>query len=303
MVLIGALLVSFYFMIAYLGYRVLLFAWITRPDPLTLGLALIIATATMAYLSYRFGTARLLASLQARELSRSHAPRLYQRFDALCDWFDLAQPQLLIADLGGPNALAIGAPGNGVVVLDQSLLQLLSMDELTGILAHELVHLESNDGFVQTLAYTGIQTVVAILQLFLFPVVALLVGLARGTAWILGRPVTWTRNPFAKLRYLLWQVMLGLLVLLTLPLLAYSRRREYAADDRAASATGDPLTLARALTRIKRATDPVPGLQSLLYIYGEEDAGLPEVFSTHPPMESRIGRLLERAHREGHLRV
>jgi heat shock protein HtpX len=75
-----------------------------------------------------------------------------------------------------------------------------------------------------------------------------------------------------------------------LAVLAYSRRREFAADERAAAATGDPVALARALWKIRQAAGG-GGLRSLLYVQGErDDPG--RLLSTHPPVEERIRRLL-----------
>ena len=68
------------------------------------------------------------------------------------------------------------------------------------------------------------------------------------------------------------------------------RRVQYAADDRAATVTGDPVALARALRRIERATEPPRGLLAPLYVRGEEDAWT-ELFSTHPPYADRIARI------------
>ena len=77
--------------------------------------------------------------------------------------------------------------------------------------------------------------------------------------------------------------------------LALSRRREFAADDRAAAVTGDPL--ARALRKIERATGGPWELLSQLYVRGEEDTCLRDLLSTHPDTDRRVERLRERARR------
>jgi heat shock protein HtpX len=79
------------------------------------------------------------------------------------------------------------------------------------------------------------------------------------------------------------------LFLLTAVVQAYSRHREYAADERAARAT-DPLALARALEKIERATTP-GGLLSTLVIHGDEKGPVTDLLASHPPMAERIERL------------
>ena len=76
----------------------------------------------------------------------------------------------------------------------------------------------------------------------------------------------------------------------TLGVLAYSRRQEYAADSRAAEVTGNPVALARALTKIHRAADPKGGIFSLLYIQHERDS----VADQHVIVHARIPQLLTR---------
>jgi heat shock protein HtpX len=85
---------------------------------------------------------------------------------------------------------------------------------------------------------------------------------------------------------------------ITLLLFAHSRKREYAADERAAEVTGNPVALARALAKIHRATSPDRGLRSLLYIHGDERGDdSRRLLSTHPPVYERIDRLVEMAGR------
>jgi heat shock protein HtpX len=92
-------------------------------------------------------------------------------------------------------------------------------------------------------------------------------------------------------------VMVGV-VAHTLVVLAHSRRREYAPDDRAAAVTGDPLALTRAPRKIERATKPRWAMSSPLYVRGDEEGRVSRLLSTHPEMDERIGRLVERADRE-----
>jgi heat shock protein HtpX len=194
-----------------------------------------------------------------------------------------------------PNAFALGGVGSGAIVLDGTLFRLLDEDELAGIVAHELAHLESGDGLVQTLAYSALRTTAGVILLFLAPILAIGTGLAVGVAWVAGNPAAWARNPIGRGRVLIERSVMLLFAAFTLVIFAYSRRREFAADDRAAEVTGDPLALARALRKIERASDPRWGLRSLLDVRGPEENSLQRLFSTHPATDERVERLVERA--------
>lgn len=109
------------------------------------------------YAGYRAGTIRLVASLDAQQLPRERASAVYRRLERLCVRANTREPPLLVTDLGAPNALSIGGPRKGVVVLDRRLFNLLTIDELEVILAHELAHMERYHTFVNTLALTAVR--------------------------------------------------------------------------------------------------------------------------------------------------
>jgi heat shock protein HtpX len=298
MVLVGLAVFAVYAGGAIGGY--LLLAWlVATPPDLLVTLALVAAfTLVSAYFSYRFGTARLLAGLEAVELPRRRAPRLYRRLDGLAGRMGLDSPPILIANLEAPNALSLGGPRGGVIVVDRSLLNLLTLDELEGIVAHELAHMERYDTFIQTLAVSLMRSLGGLVTLLLLPVLLLAYGVDRAVAWIRGDP-TREQGLAGTLAGSVDLFVGFLLSVATLLFLSHSRRREYAADARAAEVTGKPVALARALSKIHRATDPAWGLRSLLYIHGDEqeEDGLERLLSTHPPIEERIERLLDRAER------
>lgn len=256
MVIVGITMLVVYGSGAVLAYLVLRWAWLGRPDLATTLVILVGLTLLFGYLSYQFGTARLL-----------------------------------VANVEIPNAFALGSPGDGFVVIDYRLFRLLDDDELETILGHELAHLESHDGLVQTLAYTAVEMVISMVTVALLPVVLLLTGLSRSIAWIRGRPlevglVGWLRHGVAG--------VVGLLFLsLLLVVRAHSRRREFADDDRAVELTGQPAALARALRKIERASEP-RGLLAQLFVHGDEEGVLTRWLSTHPSMDERIDRLASR---------
>ncbi|MFB6083850.1 MAG: M48 family metallopeptidase [Halorientalis sp.] len=299
MVGVGLSLLVGYGLAAWLVYAALVWFWASRPPLGTTVLVVAVTTLVFGYLSYQYGTSQLLASVDAVYLSRERAPELYRRADRLAADMQVETPRLFVADLSVPNALSLGSRADGVVVLDRSLFRLLSPAELEGILAHEFAHLESRDSLVQTLAYSGLRTLVGIVTVVLLPALLFLTGLARAVAWIRGRPTGWTEGSFGQFRLLVGNAVVALFFALTLVIRAHSRRRELAADDRAADVTGDPLALARALAKIDRVRDPDWGLLSPLYTRGDEEGTLGEVLSTHPAVDERIDRLRDRARTTG----
>lgn len=290
---VGVVLLVAYLLAALLvveGVRVL---GSLLPGLLELVAILVVATLVSTYVSYRFGTSRLVAAIETDRLSRDRAPRLHRRLDELVARMDVDRPTLYVADLHAPNAFAVGGSNGGALVVDRSLFRLLSPPELEGILAHELAHLERNDGLLTAVVDGFARTTVGIVTLAALPALLALSGLAHGSAWIRGRPGD-RSGPFSRLRRGLVAALIGGFLLATLLVRARSRRREFAADDRAAEVTGNPLALARALRRIERATEPAWPLAPLS-VHGESDAPIERWLSTHPSVDERVERLRRRA--------
>ncbi|MXR51472.1 M48 family metalloprotease [Halovenus sp. WSH3] len=291
MVLVGVATLIVYTGVALLGFAVIEWVAANPPNPLTIVLVFAIVALFGAYLGYRRGVVRLAASLNARELPRHRAPSVYRRFDRLCAEMSVTQPPLLLASLDSPNALSVGGPRRGAIVIDRRLLRLLSPDELEGILAHELAHMEQYDTFINTFAVTLTRLLAGIVYLLLLPILLVLLGIDRAASWIAGEPRQRGVGLADLFQYGIGIVLAGLLSVFTLLFLAHSRRQEYRADRRAADVTGKPDALARALSKIHRATESHRGLQSLLYTH--DDRRRPHrLLSTHPPLEERIERLL-----------
>lgn len=169
---------------------------------------------------------------------------------------------------------------------------MLTTDELEGIIAHELAHIENYDTFINTLVLTVIRLLVAIVFMLLFPMFVFLAGIDRAAGWVVGQPRRWQFGLSGLFRQFVGVALIGLLSIFTLLFLAHSHRQEYRADSRAASITGNPVALARALSKIHRAAHPQRGLRSLLYIHDDPQSDRHELLSTHPPLEERIDRLL-----------
>jgi len=296
--LVGTIVLLLHTAVSFLGFLFLQWLIANPPDPFVFVSVFVVVVLFGAYIGYRQGTVRVVASLDTQEISKRRAPQLHQRLDRLCLQMDVSRPMLLVADLEAPNALSVGGPREGAVIIDYRLFDLLTIEELEGILAHELAHIERYDTFLNTVVITASRMVVGLVFVALLPVIVFLLGVDRATAWYAGQP---------HIRHIglagLFQRLVGLTVALflsifTLLFFAYSRRQEFAADHRAAEVTGRPLALARALIKIHRAMDRQRGLRSLLYIHDEHESKRSRWLSTHPPLDERVERLRAQAERE-----
>jgi heat shock protein HtpX len=303
MAVVGTVLLCLYAVAAVVALWVLSALWSGVVHPLALFGGVLLFGAALAYLSYRYGTRQLLGSLDAVEVPPARAPELYRRLDRLCRAMDLDRPRLLVTRMETPNAFAVGG-GRGVLVLDRHLLALLETDELEAILAHELAHVESRDALVATMAYSTLRSLVGIALVLLFPLVLLVTGTAKAVGWIRGRPTEWERTLPGRLRGRIDGAVAVVASAITLLFLAHSRKREFVADDRAVDVTGNPLALARGLAKIHRASGSPWDLLAMLRVTGRDDEGqLRELLSTHPPIDDRIDRLVERARADARVRT
>ena len=291
---VGVALLAVYLTAALFVADLLRAVWAARPD-LPVLLVLVAAGALgSAYLSYRLGTAQVLANLEGDRVPRKRAPDLHRRIDALAARMDLPRPTLYVTDARAPNAFAVGGGADGgALVIDRSLLRLLSPREVEAILAHELAHLEANDGFAIAMADGIGRSLIGVATVAALPALLALSGLAGASAWIRGRPGD-RSGPFARLHRALAGGLFAGFVLVTLVARSRSRKREFAADDRAAAVTGDPIALARALRRIERATEPSWPLAPFS-THRRTDEAAERWLSTHPATDDRVERLRETA--------
>jgi heat shock protein HtpX len=293
MILIGVATLIVYTGLALLGFRLLEWLVANPPSPVLIVLMLGVVAILGAYLGYRRGIVRLASSLDAAELPRHRAPTVYRHLDLLCEQMSVTRPALLLSDLESPNALSIGGPRRGAIIIDRRLLTLLTTEELDGILAHELAHMEQYDTFINTFSITVTRVLVGCVYLFVLPILLILVGIDRAAGWIAGNPGQQRVGLADLFQYGVALVLTGLLSVFTLLFLAHSRRQEYRADQRATAVTGNPVALARALSKINRASEPHRGFQSLLYTHDTQRQRPHRLLSTHPPVEERIDRLLD----------
>jgi heat shock protein HtpX len=191
-------------------------------------------------------------------------------------------PKVAVVNDPAPNAFATGRnPSHAVVAVTSGLLNILSREELAGVLSHELAHIKHRDILIGSVAAV------------LAGVIMLLANMAKFTA-LFGRPGS--RNGGGALS----GILMALLAPLAASLIqaAISRSREYLADDGGADIAGSSLGLASALEKLASSQSRGVTLQSaspetasLFIVNPLIFKGIGQLFATHPPIEERINRL------------
>ncbi len=232
-----------------------------------------------------FGDKIALASMRARVTEPHEAPRLHEMIERLCQLADLPKPKVAVAQTDLPNAFAAGhSRKSATVCVTTGLMERLEPRELEGVLAHELSHIANKDVIVMTVAG------------FLATVAGLLVrfGVYSG---MMGRG----RDNTAVVFLVVILVSIVVYAVSFILLRALSRYREFAADRGAAIITGAPAQLASALQKISGSMSRIPtqdlraaeGLNAFFILPAvAKGFSLSSVFSTHPPTEVRIERLM-----------
>lgn len=245
-------------------------------------IALIFA-AVMNFFSYWFSDKIVLAMYGAQQVTEAEAPRLYSLVRRLTTHANLPLPKIYIIPSATPNAFATGRnPQHAAVAVTEGLLNLLSEDELAGVLGHELAHVKHRDILIGSVAAT---------------IAGAITYLAHMAQWAMifggGRRDDEGRgNPIAALAMIILAPLAAMLVQM-----AISRSREYAADAGGAEIAGNPLWLANALRKLEVGVQRRPMEQAnpatahMFIVNPLRGGGFLTLFSTHPPVEERIRRL------------
>jgi heat shock protein HtpX len=253
--------------------------------------ALFIA-AIMNFGSYWFSDKIVLSMYGAQPVSQEEAPELYEIVGELARRERMPMPKIYILPEDTPNAFATGRnPQHAAVAVTAGILKLLNRDELFGVLAHELGHVKHRD----TLIMSVVATIAGALSM-----------LSRMAMWggmggsRYGRRDDRGSNPILALIGIIVAPIIAMLIQL-----AISRSREYGADEEGAHVSGDPLALASALQKIEAYSRRIPmragspATAHLFIINPFKEGGLAALFSTHPPTEARIARLMKLAQASG----
>lgn len=250
---------------------------------MTFGLVLAVAMNGFAYF---FSDKIALATSGARPVSREQAPRLYAVLERLCGKANLPMPKLYLIPQAAPNAFATGRnPSHASVAVTAGLLELMSDDELEGVIAHELSHVRNYDILTTSIAATLAGAITWIAEMGRW---ALIFGGWGGGS----RDDDRGGGGLAALLMLIVGPIAALLIQLGI-----SRQREFAADAAGARMVGHPFGLISALEKLgaynKRIPMNVSPTTSSLFIVAPLSAGqvLASLFSTHPQLSDRIAAL------------
>ena len=235
-------------------------------------------------LSYFGGAKMALAMNRAQEIQKKDDPRLWRTVENLAITDGLPMPRVYIMDDPAPNAFATGRNyNNAYVCATTGLLKIMDDNELQGVIAHELGHVKNYDMRVNTLAFAFVGVISMIADFFL-----------RITFWGGGRE---ERENNQMLFVLAFVAAILAPIAATLLQLAISRRREYLADATGALTTRYPEGLASALEKIDKtgSATRVQNTSTAHMFFANPLRGhsFLNLFSTHPPIESRIAALRE----------
>jgi len=243
-------------------------------------LALAVAVA-LNFGAYFFSDKIALATYRAQPVTREELPRAYAAVERLTQKIGIPMPKIYVIPTESPNAFATGRnPSHASVAVTHGILGLLNDEELEGVLAHELGHVNNRDILISSVAATIAGAITMISRFGFF-----FGGGSRDRRG--GGGLT------------------GLFMLIVAPIaatmiqLAVSRSREYEADATGAHFTGNPYALASALQKLDAYSRRVPMQASpstahLFIIQPLLGINFGGLFSTHPPIAKRIERLTGR---------
>lgn len=233
--------------------------------------------------SFWFSDKIVLSMYGAREVSRNEAAELYDILQKLTSDAKMPMPKIFIMDQKVPNAFATGRdPEHAAVCVSSGIMNLLTEDELKGVIAHELSHIRNRDTLIMTIAATVAGAIMMI------------ASMARWAAIFGGfgdRDRGRGGNVFSLLAVAIFAPLAALIVQL-----AISRTREYAADRSGANLVRSPYGLANALKKLELAAKQQrmiasPQTAHLFIVNPLRGDMLANLFSTHPPVEKRVERL------------
>src|SRR6516162_9487005 len=235
----------------------------------------------MNFVSYFFSDKIALRMYRAQPVTREQLPRVYEIVDRLAQKMGIPMPKIYVIPTDSPNAFATGRnPQHASVAVTEGILNLLNDEELEGVLAHELGHVNNRDILISSIAAT---------------IAGAITYLSRFAMFFGGGDRDERRGSGAG----------ALLMIILAPLaamliqLAVSRSREYQADESGAHLTGNPYALASALAKLDAYSKRLPMAASpstahLFIVQPLLGVNLGNLFSTHPPIAKRIERLTGR---------
>jgi heat shock protein HtpX len=247
---------------------------------------LLLVAAGMAFLQFFFSDKLVLWSTSTRIIGEDEYPELHRMVESLATRAGLPKPKVGIMASPVPNAFATGrSPSNAVVAVTDSIMRVLTREELEAVLAHEMAHVKNRDMLTLTMASFISMLAFLIMRNWIF------IGLFNSRDNNMGALI------------LVYVVSIIVWLVSTLLTRALSRYREFAADRGSAELTDNPRALISALQKISGRMDYIPaekkqeveGANAFFIIPALSGNTLMELFSTHPSLEKRVAALEELA--------
>jgi len=245
-------------------------------------IALIIA-AVMNFFSYWYSDKLVLSMYKAKPVTEVEAPDLYHLVRQLAQRAELPMPKVYVIPNESPNAFATGRnPAHAAVAVTSGILNLLSPEELSGVIGHELTHVIHRDILIGTVAATFAGAI------------SLLATMARFGALFGGGDDEGGNNFLVVIVVSIVASLAALLIQM-----AISRSREYLADEGGARISGNPAYLASALLKLESYSKQIPfqsaspSTSHMFIVNPLTSGGIAGLFRTHPTTEDRVRRLNE----------
>jgi heat shock protein HtpX len=227
-------------------------------------------------IQYWFSDKIALKMAGAKPVTEEEQPKMYEMIREMTTRAGLPMPSLYVIPQQQPNAFATGRnPKHSAVAATQGLLDMMSDEELKGVLGHELTHVRNHDILITTIAASigGAITYIAYMLMWFGGDDESPLGLVASLALVILAPIA-----------------------AALIQMAVSRQREFAADAGGAELCGNPESLASALLRLEGGVEDAPmqvnqATEPLYIVKPFKAGGIAGLFSTHPPTEERVRRL------------
>ena len=253
-------------------------------------IAITIIASLMVLAQWYFSDKIVLWSSGAKIVTRDQFPKLHDMVERIVSRNNLPKPKIAVINTNMPNAFATDkGRKSSVVAVTTGLMDILDdPEELEGVIAHELTHIRNRDVLVLTLASVFATVAWYLMQFGFYG------GLYGGMGYGRDRNSGGTMIIVIVVSVLVW-------IISFLIIRAIARYREFSADRGSAQMTGKPVKLANALMKISGSMRRVPtkdlrqveGLNAFFIIPAISGSTIGNLFSTHPPVEKRVEKLME----------
>jgi heat shock protein HtpX len=251
----------------------------------TTGILIGLSLAALSNISsWYFSDKIALNAYQAKPVTQEEAPAIYNIVERLSLQAEIPMPGVYLIPSPAANAFATGRdPSHAAVAVTEGIVNMLTTEELEGVIAHELSHILNRDTLTQAVAAT------------IGGAISSLAYMAQWASYGMAydRDSDRRPNPFGLLLAIIVAPLAATLIQMTI-----SRTREFEADAGAGRLTKNPRALADALRKLEASaqTTPIqgnPAFEPLLIINAFSREGMANLFATHPSTEQRVEKLLE----------